>query len=333
MTEKTCDNPLDLMTLAALSQCQLLSDEPTRMIRSINTVSKGHESSLVFVANRTALDELKKNVDAKNCLIAESVYAEAPKGLSYLVSNKPKKAYAMLAKALYQKKRNQAYISTRATVHTSAIIGENCHIEAGAFIGEDVVLGDGVYIGVNTVVIDESTIGSYTMIAHQVTVQYTSVGKACTIHSGARLGQDGFGFASDKDGHYKIPHIGRLVIGNNVEIGANTCIDRGTIEDTVIEDGCCIDNLVQVGHNVKIGKCSVLISQSGIAGSTKLGDFVAIGGQAGLSEHLSIGSHSTILAKCGVVENLPPQSRVAGFPARSAYAWNRHHMQLKKKNT
>jgi UDP-3-O-[3-hydroxymyristoyl] glucosamine N-acyltransferase len=173
------------------------------------------------------------------------------------------------------------------------------------------VIGDGVTMD------DDCVVGAGASISH------TLIGARAYIYAGARIGQDGFGFASGPNGHLRIPQLGRVVIGNDVEIGANSTIDRGAGPDTVIGDGCMIDNLVQIGHNVQMGRGCVIVSQVGISGSTKLGDYVVIGGQTGLAGHLNIGSGVRIAAKSGVHSSIPAGLEMAGIPAVPVREWRR----------
>ena len=148
------------------------------------------------------------------------------------------------------------------------------------------------------------------------------------LYPGVRIGQDGFGFAIDPTGFVKVPQLGRVVIGDNIEVGANSCIDRGSQGDTTIGSGTWIDNLVQIAHNVKIGRGCVIVSQCGIAGSTELGDFVVLGGQVGVSGHLKIGSMSRVAAKSGVTKNIPPKEEWMGYPAMPMKTFLRHTVKL-----
>src|SRR5271165_3119922 len=201
-----------------------------------------------------------------------------------------------------------ARIDPTAEIGPLAVIGENAVIGPRGRIGAMVVIGHGVVIG------REARIGSHASVSHAL------IGDRVYIYPGARIGQDGFGFAVTPDGFHTVPQLGRVVLGNDVEVGANSTIDRGTLEDTVIGAGSRIDNLVQIGHNVRIGRACVLAGQSGISGSTVLEDQVVVAGQAGLAGHLRIGAGSRIGAKSGVMADLPPRSEVVGSPAQPVKA-------------
>jgi UDP-3-O-[3-hydroxymyristoyl] glucosamine N-acyltransferase len=201
-----------------------------------------------------------------------------------------------------------ARVDPSAEVAPLAVIGENAVIGAHGWIGPLVVIGDGVIIG------REVRIGSHASVSHAL------VGDRVYIYPGARIGQDGFGFAITPEGFHTVPQLGRVVIENDVEVGANTTIDRGTLDDTVIGAGTRIDNLVQIGHNVRIGRACVVVAQVGISGSTVLEDHVVVAGQAGLTGHLRVGAGSRIGAQAGVMADLPPRSEVIGSPAQPAKA-------------
>ncbi len=236
----------------------------------------------------------------------------APEGLICLVSNSPYKAYALAAQMFYPVHAEEGFISPHAVIGEGAEIGENTVIEAGAVIGENVKIGKNCRIGANST-ISHAVIGDYTR-----------------IYPGARIGQDGFGFAIDPAGHVKVPQLGRVIIGNHVEIGANSCIDRGAGPDTVIGDGTWIDNLVQIGHNVKIGRGCILIAQSGIAGSTVLEDYAVIAAQAGVAGHLRIGMGAQVGAQAGVMRKVSAGEKVLGSPAQPVKEYMRQVAVLKK---
>ena len=235
----------------------------------------------------------------------------APAGVSLLLSKSPYKSYALAAQAFYP----QTHV---AGIHESVIIGEGAQIadtaciEAGAIIGPNVVIGEHCYIGANAV------------ISHAI------IGAHVRIYRGVCIGQDGFGFAPDPSGFVKVPQLGRVVIEDHVEIGANTTIDRGAGPDTVIGQGTWIDNLVQIGHNVKIGKGCVIVSQVGISGSTVLEDYVMIGGQGGLAGHLHIGMGAKIAAQSGVMRDIPAGEEHMGSPSMPIKQYMRQVAALKR---
>jgi UDP-3-O-[3-hydroxymyristoyl] glucosamine N-acyltransferase len=210
-----------------------------------------------------------------------------------------------------------------AGVHPTAIIAEGTDVDASATVGPHATVGAGTrvgpraVIGASVVVGRHCTIGSDAYLHPHVTLyDGTVVGERSILHAGARVGVDGFGYSSSRAGHRKILHVGRCVIGNDVEIGANTTIDRGSIGDTVIGDGCKIDNLVQVGHNVRMGEHCIVVSQVGVSGSTRIDRFVTLGGQAGIAGHIRIGAGATIAAQAGVFGDVPAGATLSGYPAR-----------------
>jgi UDP-3-O-[3-hydroxymyristoyl] glucosamine N-acyltransferase len=161
-------------------------------------------------------------------------------------------------------------------------------------------------------------------------LEFCHIGDNCLFHPGVRIGQDGFGFVNNEQGLIKVKQLGRVVIGNYVEIGANSCIDRGALDDTIIADGTKIDNLVQIGHNVTMGRSCIVVSQVGIAGSTKIGDGVVLGGQVGVSGHISIGSGAMLAAKSGVVKDVEAKAVMGGFPAVPIRQWHRQNAILRE---
>lgn len=239
----------------------------------------------------------------------------APEGVHLLLSRSPYKAYALAAQAFYPEWRPAAEISPRAVVDPSAQIGAGCVIAAGAVIEEGAKIGENCWIEANAVVGRYVEIGEGSRIGANATVSHSMIGRHTRIYPGARIGQDGFGFAIDPKRHVKVPQLGRVVIGDGVEIGANTTIDRGAGPDTVIGSGTWIDNLVQIGHNVRIGRGCIIVSQTGISGSTVLEDFVATGGQVGIAGHLRIGSGARIAAKSGIMRDVPAGEEQMGYPA------------------
>ncbi len=212
-------------------------------------------------------------------------------------------------------------IHPSAVVHESVIIGKNCKIGAGCFVGKDVILGDAVILYPNVTVLDETKIGNSTVVwSGTVIRERCEIGSYCIFHINVSIGADGFGYRPSEDnrGLVKIPQIGNVVIGNNVEIGANSCVDRGKFSSTIIGDGCKIDNLVQIAHNSILGRSCIMAGLSGLAGSVTLGDGVIIGGSASIKEHTIIHSGAVVGGGSGVMKDVPAGKTVLGYPAKDA---------------
>lgn len=207
-------------------------------------------------------------------------------------------------------------------IHPTAVVAASAKIDPSAEVGPLVVIGENVVIGPRgriaalAVIGDGVEIGRDVRIGSHASLSHALIGDRVYIYPGARIGQDGFGFAITPDGFRTVPQLGRVLIEDDVEVGANSTIDRGTLEDTVIGAGTRIDNLVQIGHNVQVGKACVIVAQAGISGSTVLEDQVVLAGQAGIAGHLRVGTGSRIGAKAGVMADVPPRSELAGSPAQ-----------------
>lgn len=304
--------PLSLEAVAEISGAQVsASSNPDHVIHDVASLQDARLSDLTFFDN-IRYKEAFKNTKAGACFIAPEFESIAPKGVNLLVSKSPYKSYALAAQRFYPEEKPKRLISKRAIIDRSAKLGKACIVEPGAIIGPNVIIGDYCRIGANAV-ITHAIIGSHTR-----------------IYPGVCIGQDGFGFAIDPAGFVKVPQLGRVIIGDHVEIGANTTIDRGAGPDTVIGDGTWIDNLVQIGHNVKVGKGCVLVSQVGISGSTILEDYVMIGGQGGIAGHLHIGKGARIAAKAGVMRDIPAGEEQMGAPAMPAREFMRQIATLKR---
>ncbi len=205
-----------------------------------------------------------------------------------------------------------------AFIHSTAGIGKNCKIGAGCYVGKNVVLGDGVMLYPHVTVLDDTKIGKGTIVwSGTVIRERTEIGQFCIFHSNVSIGADGFGYRPREDGMglAKIPQIGNVVIGNAVEIGANSCVDRGKFSSTVLGDGCKIDNLVQIAHNCILGRSCIMAGNSGLAGSVTLGDGVIIGGSASIKDHTTIHSGAIVAAGSGVMNDVPAGKTVLGYPA------------------
>ncbi|MFC1538549.1 UDP-3-O-(3-hydroxymyristoyl)glucosamine N-acyltransferase [Candidatus Latescibacterota bacterium] len=209
-------------------------------------------------------------------------------------------------------------IHSSAVIDPGAVVGENVSIGACASIGPGVSIGDGTTIGPGSVILKNSSIGQNCILYPNVTIMDScKIGDRVILHAGVVIGSDGFGFVPHEGCLHKIPQIGTVVIGDDVEIGSNSCIDRAAFGATVVEDGTKIDNLVQLAHNVRIGKHTVIASQTGISGSTTIGGGVKVGGQAGFAGHLNIGNGSSVGAQAGVTKDVPDGETVSGYPAKN----------------
>jgi UDP-3-O-[3-hydroxymyristoyl] glucosamine N-acyltransferase len=212
-------------------------------------------------------------------------------------------------------------IHPAAVIHPSAKIGKACKIGAGCYVGKNVVLGDGVILYPNVTILDETRIGQGTVVwSGTVIRERTEIGKYCIFHINASIGADGFGYRPAEDGRglVKIPQIGNVVIGNGVEIGANSCVDRGKFSSTIVGDGCKIDNLVQIAHNCILGRFCIMAGNSGLAGSVTLGDGVIIGGGVSIMDHLTLHSGAVVGAGSGVMNDVEAGKTVLGYPANEA---------------
>ena len=260
------------------------------------------ESSIVLINNDVVLDKQVK----PTLIRVDNAYECVAKLLQLYDSVRPKKVG----------------IDSLAFISDKAKIGENVYIGAFACIGDNVVIGDGCRIYPNTVIGDNAKIGNNSLLYPHVSVyEGCIIGNNVTIHSGTVIGADGFGFAPNTEGYDKIPQIGTVTIEDNVEIGANTCIDRSTMGSTIIRKGVKLDNLIQVAHNVEIGENTVMSAQVGIAGSTKVGSWCMFGGQVGLAGHITIGDKTFLGAQSGVPGNIKGNETLIGTPPMEPKAY------------
>ena len=262
------------------------------------------------------------------CLLRSHDQGLAPPHVACLLTEHPARSFARLASILYPGALRPAAaplpgVSIGASVDASARVEVGASIAPGVAIGRRVEIGTGTSIGSNCVVGDGVRIGRDCTIAPNVTIAHALIGDRVILHAGARIGQDGFGFVPDARGHVKVAQLGRVILQDDVEIGANSTVDRGALDDTIVGEGAKIDNLVQIAHNVVIGRHCLVAAQVGIAGSTRLADFVAVGGQAGIAGHLSIGRGARIAGQAGVLHDVPAYAAVGGSPAGPALSWLR----------
>ncbi|NPA16365.1 MAG: UDP-3-O-(3-hydroxymyristoyl)glucosamine N-acyltransferase [Aquificae bacterium] len=272
-----------------------------REIKGLKSISSAREGDLTFLADRKHLEALK-NSEASAVLVPEELDIDIPQ----IVVKNPQNVFYKLLELFYAEELPSG-ISPRASVSEKAQIGSDVYIGDFAVVEEDVKIGDrvriypGCYIGKNT------SIGEGSIIYPNVVIyRDTRIGRNVIIHSGCVIAGDGFGYYQEDGKHRKIPHVGRVVIEDNVEIGANTTIDRAMVDETVIKEGTKIDNLVMIAHNCYVGENTILVSQVGIAGSTKIGKNVILAGQVGVADHITIGDNVIVTAKSGVGKDLEP---------------------------
>ncbi len=310
--------PFTLSELAEVGDAEMTGEaDPSKQISDVAPLETAGPSEVSFLDNKLYIPAFAES-RAGACLVRPELADRAPAGMALLVTPDPYRAYARVASAFYPVAAPSGAVSSAASVDETAKIGEGCDIGAGAVIGAGAELGRQCRIGANAVIEDGVVLGDDCTIGPCASLSHCLVGARAIIHAGVRIGQDGFGFALGPGGHEKVPQLGRVVIGDDVEIGANTTIDRGAGPDTIVGDGTKIDNLVQIAHNVQLGRGCIVVSQVGISGSTKVGDFVMMGGQSGFAGHLSIGSGARIAAQSGVMRDVAPGAVMAGSPALPA---------------
>lgn len=297
--------------LAELVGGELQGDASTR-ITGVSVVESAREGDIVFVEKETLLSHA---LDSPASAIIASRNAQLVSKPA-IVTEHPRHAFARIMQLLAQKPPASGGIDPSICMGSGVEVGQGVSIGPMTIIGNNVKLGDRVCIGPLCCIGDDSVLGDDCTIYAQVTIQHEiTLGNRVTIHSGCVIGTDGFGYFQENGEHQKMPQIGTVTIEDDVEIGANSTIDRGTIGPTRIGRGTKIDNLVQVAHNVQIGEKCIICAQTGISGSTTIGNGVVAGGQAGIGDHMTIGDGTVVAARGGVIGDLPAGSFVSGYPA------------------
>ena len=296
-------------------------------IIDITTLESATQNDISFLNSGQYVDKFS-NSKAGFCFIDEKNITKIPSTMLGLISKNPYFSYAQIVSEFYQQKKPD--FTSKTLIHSSAKIGKNVEIAPNVFIGENVEIGDNSIIFPNTSILDGVVIGANCIINSNVVITCAIIGNNCQIFNGAKIGQDGFGFVHNSGKNYKIIQIGIVEIGNNVEIGANTCIDRGALENTIIQDEVKIDNLCQVAHNVEIGYGSVIAGSTAIAGSCKIGKYVQIGGNCSVGGHIQIGNGVKIAGMSGVMRDIEPMAVMAGIPVVPIKKWHRINTLLNK---
>lgn len=329
--------PFTLASIAALTGAALSAEaDPQDEMHDVAPLDQAAAQTLSFLDNVKYKSQFMET-QAGACFVSPEMAQYAPKGCALLVSKNPYKAYALAAQAFYPAQSPPSQVSENARIDESAKIGQGSVIEDFAVIEAGVTLGENTYIEAGAVIRKNVQIGAHCRVGSNSTISHALIGDYVRLYPGVRIGQDGFGFAIDPAGHVKVPQLGRVVIEDHVEIGANTAIDRGAGPDTIIGQGAWIDNMVQIGHNVKIGKGCILVAQVGIAGSSVVEDYAVLAGQAGVAGHLTVGMGAQVAAQSGVTKNIPAGAKVMGTPALPMTQFMRHiatlNRLIKKKDT
>lgn len=305
------------------------------IITTIASAAEGGEGALVFVDGKRNAGPLA-TLKAAAVLCTADVVGLVPAGIAALVTPRAQQAFARIGRILYPAAERpvgatgETGISPHAHIDTTAHVEAGAIVEAGAVIGPDAAVGAGTVVAANAVIGRSAQVGRDCYIGPHSSIQYALLGNGVIVHAGARIGQDGFGFAGGPKGPERVPQIGRVIIQDNVEIGANTTVDRGALADTVIGENTKIDNLVQIAHNVRIGRNCVIAGLTGISGSCVIGDNVMMGGGVGLADHLTVGDGAKLAARSGFMNNVPAGEVWGGFPGKPIKEMMREFAVLKK---
>lgn len=319
-----------VLDLSKIDQTQ----NPTNLIldavfTGVSKIDQAQSSDISVFHNKQYAEEAKQS--KAGLIITSSELAEhLASDQNYISVTNPYRIFAkIIALMNTSEPSDQSSIHPSSVIDQTATLGKNCLIGPFVTIGAHVKIGDYSKIDSGVTIGSAVTIGNNATISSNTTLSHCEIGDNVVIKPGARIGQSGFGFNMDDQGPFDVPHVGIVQIGHNVQIGSNTCIDRGSIGNTIIGNGVRIDNLVQIAHNVVIGENSIIVAQTGIAGSTQLGKFVVTAGQVGIAGHLKIGNFVKIAAQSGIIKNIDDNLTVGGSPAVSIHDWHRQTIALK----
>ncbi|MDX8388553.1 MAG: UDP-3-O-(3-hydroxymyristoyl)glucosamine N-acyltransferase [Ghiorsea sp.] len=312
---------LTLAEVSALVAGDIVFGDQSLLIEGVQTLADATGAQASFLSNMKYKAELEHT---KAGLVLLSQNMVVPKGASFAVIRlaNPYVGFATLQRYFHPAPTSTGQQHSSAVISPSANIGTHVQIDANVSIADDVVIGSGSIIGAGSVLASGVIMGECCIIHPRVTLETaTQLGNQVVVQSGAVIGSDGFGFAWTGQSFLKIPQVGRVIIEDDVEIGANTCVDRGAIENTIIRKGAKIDNLVQIAHNVDVGECSAIAGQSGFAGSTVIGKGCQFGAQSGVAGHLKLVGGTVVGAKAGVIGDIKEPGMVSGFPAVPHRHW------------
>ncbi len=309
-------SPLLSLSEVAVATGGRVMGDPEVQVGDLLPLEQAGEGELGFLADRRYLRFLSHS-RAGALLVAEGLADQVPEGCSAVVVKDPHRALALLVERFHPP------LPTPVAIHPTAVFGHGVRLGRDVSVGPYVVVGDGAVVGDRVVLSPHvvvgagATIGDDTVLhPHVVLYPGVRIGREVILHAGVKVGVDGFGYVFHEGEHRKVPQVGGCQVGDRVEIGANSCLDRGSIGRTVVGDGAKLDNLVHLGHNVSVGPLALLVAQVGIAGSTRVGKGAVLGGQVGVSGHLEIGDGARLGAQAGVIGDVPPGETVSGYPAR-----------------
>jgi len=331
----TPSRPMTVAEIAALTGALLRQNNlAKRVVKRLAALDASNDDAIVFIAGKKRKAQLENLAAAAVFCLAETA-DKIPANIAVLVSANPHGDFSHLARVFYpgavrpSSLLGETGLSPQAYIHASAKLAKNVTIEAGASIGKNVKLGAGTLVCASATIGENCEIGENCYIGPGVAVQSAYIGKGVHLHAGVRIGQDGFGYVGGQQGIEKVPQIGSVRIEDNVEIGANSTVDRGALNDTIIGAGTKIDNLVQIAHNVRIGRFCLIAAHCGISGSCVIGDGTQLGGRVGLADHLTIGAGVQIAAASGVMNDIPDGEKWGGIPARPFRQWFREVAALR----
>jgi UDP-3-O-[3-hydroxymyristoyl] glucosamine N-acyltransferase len=309
--------------------------DPERRIEGIGPLETAEPDDVAYMDNPKYAGALAATA-AGACLVSKRFAARVPASTVALVTPEPYRAFAKVLARLHPSASrprstfDATGVSPGSFVHPTARLEPGVVVDPGAVVGPHAEIGGGTVIGATAVIGPHVRVGRDCSISPGATVLNAFLGNRVIVHPGVRIGQDGFGFAMGLGGHLKVAQVGRVIVQDDVEIGANSTIDRGANRDTIIGEGTKIDNLVQIAHNVVIGRHCVIVAQVGISGSTTFEDYVAIGGQAGVIGHVRVGAGAQIAASSNVATDVPPGARWGGTPAKPMREWFREITAVKR---